>query len=90
MVIGLRPPQTLPLLGVVKVAYGPRVEVADPTSGMPEWIHPEVAPEIEGDPLKVSAGLSETKTTGLRGSSHSRNRRNVSSEQSVPWNDAHP
>ena len=28
----------------------------------------------------------ETNTAGIRGVNHSRNRRNVSSEQSVPWN----
>ena len=81
-----RSAETFPLLSAAKIADQPCVEIGGASSGMPERVLAEIAPEVEIDPLESYAGLSETSTTGIRGVSHSRNCRNVSSEQSTPWN----
>ncbi len=53
VVIVLRPSQALPFLRGSKIAHQSCVVVGYPSSGMPEGILSEVAPEIEVDPLEV-------------------------------------
>src|SRR5688572_10620983 len=53
MMIVLRSAETLPVLRLVKIANQPSVDVGDSSSGMPERVHAEVAPEVEVDPLEV-------------------------------------
>ena len=53
MVVVLRSTQTLPFLSASKIANEPRVEVGNASSGMPERVLAEIAPEVEIDPLEV-------------------------------------
>ena len=65
VVIVLRPLQTLPLLSASKVAHHPCVEVGDASPGMPERVLPEVAPEVDVDPLKVVGRVVRDEHDGL-------------------------
>ena len=53
MMIVLRPPQTLPLLGAAEVADQAGVEVGDAPARVPERVLAEVTPEVAIDSLKV-------------------------------------
>src|SRR5437867_4390045 len=53
MMIVLRSTETLPLLSAAEITDQPCVEIGDASSGMPERVLAEIAPEVEVDPLKV-------------------------------------
>jgi hypothetical protein len=53
MMIVLRPSQPFPLLSAPKITDQSGVEVGNAPARMPERVLPEVAPEVEIDPLEV-------------------------------------
>ena len=53
MMIVLRSAKTLPLLSAAEITDQPCVEIGDASSGMPERVRTEIAPEVEVYPLEV-------------------------------------